>query len=127
MNLNMLKCKIHRATVTEADLNYTGSIGIDADLMKASGIIENEQVDVYNITNGERFTTYAIKKAGGSGAIEINGAAAHLAKKGHEVIIAAYVSMSEAEAKVHKPEIVFVDKKNRVQGSGIRVKGSGVR
>lgn len=113
MNLTMLQCKIHRATVTVADLNYTGSIAIDADLMKASGIIPNQQVDVYNITNGERFTTYAILAPGGSGAIEINGAAAHLAKAGHQVIIAAYVSMDKAAAEQWKPTLVFVDEKNK--------------
>jgi aspartate 1-decarboxylase len=118
MQLNMLKCKIHRATVTEADLDYTGSIAIDADLLKASGILPNEQVDIYNITNGERFTTYAIIAPGGSGAIEINGAAAHKATIGDEVIICAYAAMGEAEAKEHKPTLVFVDEENRIQNAG---------
>lgn len=114
----MLKCKIHRATVTEADLDYTGSIQVDADLMKAAGLLEHEQVDIYNITNGERFTTYVITGKGGSGIIGINGAAAHKASVGDKIIIAAYVSMSEDEAKEHRPDIVFVDEKNRIKDNG---------
>lgn len=125
MILTMLKGKIHRATVTEADLNYTGSIGVDADLLKAAGIIEFEQVDVYNLTNGERFTTYAILAPAGSGEITINGAAAHKAQPGHQVIIAAYVRMEEAEAKAHTPRLVFVDEENREMGVGFREAGVG--
>jgi aspartate 1-decarboxylase len=114
MQLTLLKCKIHRATVTEADLNYTGSIAIDADLLKASGILPHEQVDVYNITNGERFTTYAITAPGGSKTISINGAAAHKASVGDQVIICAYAGMDEQEAKSFKPTLVFVDDNNEV-------------
>lgn len=115
MQLKMLKGKIHRATVTEADLEYNGSIGIDADLMRASGIIPNEYVEVYNITNGNRFNTYGFAAEGGSGVISINGAAAHLASPGDKVIICAFVTMGEEEAKEHKPSLVFVDEENRIK------------
>ena len=90
MLIEVLKSKIHRVTVTEADLDYIGSITIDADMMDAAGIIENEKVEIYNITNGERFATYAIRGERGSGVIGINGAAAHKAMVGHLLIIAAY-------------------------------------
>ncbi len=112
--LNILKAKIHRATVTEADLNYEGSITIDPALLEASGILPYEQVDVLNITNGARFTTYAIEsKKHGKGDIKVNGAAARLVQQGDLVIICAFASMSEAEAKKHKPTLVFVDKNNK--------------
>ena len=113
MMLTMLKAKIHRATVTRADLHYEGSISIDSGLLHDTGILPHEQVDVLNITNGHRFTTYAIPAPSGSGEIGINGAAAHLAKPGDLVIILAYVQMDEAEAKRHKPEILLVDSRNR--------------
>ncbi len=115
MLLKMLKGKVHRAVVTEADLNYEGSIGIDEDLMEASGIITNEHVEVYNITNGARFTTYAIPSPRGSGRIFIYGAAAHLAKKGHLLIICSYTFMKERKAKNWHPKVVLVDKKNRIK------------
>ena len=99
MQLTLLKGKIHRATVTQCDLNYEGSISVDAALLERSGILANEQVDVLNINNGERFTTYAIPAPAGSGTIGINGAAARLAQKGDLVIIVAYARMEEAEAK----------------------------
>jgi aspartate 1-decarboxylase len=118
MMLTLLKCKLHRAIVTEADLNYTGSIGIDADLMKAVGILPHEQVDVYNITNGNRITTYAIKTPGGSGNVTINGAAAHLFKKGDKVIICAYAQMTEQEAREHKPTVIILGEKNQVERHG---------
>lgn len=111
MNLTLMKCKIHRATVTDADLTYEGSISIDKDLIKAAGLYINEQVDIYNCNNGARFTTYVIE--GKKGQICLNGAAARHVQKGDLVIIVAYASMSEAEAKVHKPNVVFVDEKNR--------------
>ena len=106
-----MKAKIHRATVTKADLHYEGSITIDKKLLKASGILPFEQVDVLNITNGERFTTYAIE--GGDGEIQINGAAAHLCKKGHMVIIVSYCQLDSKQAPKHKPKVVLVDKKNK--------------
>jgi aspartate 1-decarboxylase len=109
----MLKSKIHRATVTDADLEYEGSITIDRDLLKASDIWPFERVEVYNIDNGERFATYAIEAPAGSGEICVNGAAAHLVKPGHKVIIASYVSMEEAEIPRYEQRIVLVDDKNR--------------
>ena len=113
MQLEMLKCKIHRATVTEADLNYEGSIGIDSALLAAAGIREFERVEIYNITNGERFATYAITMPKNSGQIQINGAAARLCQKGDLVIICAYCALDAKEAEKHKPTIVMVDGKNR--------------
>ena len=93
MNIEILKSKIHRATVTQADLDYIGSITIDEDLMDAVNLIENEKVDIYDVTNGNRLHTYVIKGKRGSGVIGINGAAAHLVKKGDIVIISSYASM----------------------------------
>jgi aspartate 1-decarboxylase len=110
----MLKSKVHRATVTQADLDYVGSIAIDDDLMEASDIIENEQVHVWNITTGERFVTYAIHGGKGSGVICINGAAAHLANPGDLVIIASFVDVDEEEAVNWRPSLVFVDENNRI-------------
>ncbi len=114
MNIEVLKSKIHRATVTQADLNYIGSITIDEDLLDAANIIENERVDIYNITNGERLCTYAIKGERSSGVIGINGAAAHKVNVGDLVIIVSYCSMDFEEAKKHKPSIVFPDKNNKI-------------
>lgn len=111
----MLKSKIHRATVTDANLDYEGSVAIDEALMEAAGIYPFEQVQIYNINNGNRFTTYAIKAGRGSGTISINGAAAHLAKKGDMVIIASYAQLEEAEAKDHAPVLVYVDGRNAVK------------
>lgn len=110
----MMKSKIHRATVTESNLDYEGSITIDELLMEKADILPYEQVDVYNLSNGERFTTYAIKGERNSGIICINGAAAHKAKKGDKVIIVAYGIYSEEELKNFEPKKVFVDEKNRL-------------
>lgn len=107
MLVNVLKSKIHRVTVTEADIDYIGSITIDEALMEASNIIENEQVDIYNITNGKRFHTYAIKGERGSGVIGINGAAAHKAPVGSLLIIASYAMMDFEEAKQWHPTVIF--------------------
>ncbi len=115
MQLTLFKGKIHRATVTMADLNYEGSISIDTDLLKAAGILVHEQVDVVNITNGERFTTYTIPAPAGSGSVQINGAAARKAQIGDKVIIISYASMSEEEAKSFQPKVVLVDEENRVK------------
>ena len=112
MQLSLLKAKIHRATVTDADLNYEGSISIDEALLAASGILPFEQVDVLNITNGERFTTYVIADST-PGIIRINGAAARKVQRGDLVIICAYTSMSEAEARQWTPTVVLVDTQNR--------------
>lgn len=113
MNLTMMKGKLHRATITECDLEYEGSIGIDAELLSAAGILPNEQVDVLNISNGERLTTYAIVAPAGSGAIALNGAAARRAMRGDRVIIVAYAQMSAAEAQRHVPAVVLLDDANR--------------
>lgn len=115
MILNMMKAKIHRATVTQCDLNYEGSITIDRDLLEASGILVNEQVDVLNINTGARFTTYAIEGKAGSGVIGINGAAARLAQAGDLVIVIAYAQMEEAEAKRHRPTVLLMDGQNRIK------------
>lgn len=114
MQLTLFKAKIHRATVTQADLNYEGSISVDTDLLKASGILIHEKVDVLNINNGERFTTYTIAAPAGSGQIKVNGAAARLVHTGDPVIIIAYASMSEEEAKSFKPKVVLVDGSNKI-------------
>ena len=107
MLVTVLKSKIHRVTVTESNLDYIGSITIDEALMEASGIIENEKVDIYNITNGERLSTYAIKGERGSGVIGINGAAAHKAPVGSLVIIASYAMMDMDEASQWHPTVIF--------------------
>jgi len=109
----MLKSKIHRATVTGADLHYEGSITIDPLLMKEADILDNEFVDIWNINFGTRFSTYAISGQPGSGVICINGAAARKVSKGDLVIIASWKNMNDAEARAHKPKLVFVDEKNR--------------
>lgn len=114
MQLTLLKGKIHRATVTQCDLHYEGSISVDSALMERAGILPNEQVDVLNINNGNRFTTYAIPAPAGSGTIGINGAAARLAQKDDLVIIIAYARMAEAEAKTWQPRVVLVDSSNKV-------------
>jgi len=121
MQLTLLKGKIHRATVTQCDLNYEGSISVDATLLDRAGILAHEQVDVLNITNGQRFTTYAIPAPAGSGMIGINGAAARLAQKGDLVIIVAYARMEEAEAKSFSPRVVPVDGNNRPQAPSLRI------
>lgn len=107
MLVQVLKSKIHRVTVTEADLDYIGSITIDAAMVEAANMIENERVDIYNITNGERFSTYVIKGERGSGVIGINGAAAHKAHVGDLLIIASYAMMDFEEAKEHTPTVIF--------------------
>ncbi|VAW35563.1 Aspartate 1-decarboxylase [hydrothermal vent metagenome] len=115
MQRMMLKGKIHRATVTDADLDYEGSVAIDAGLMEAAGILPYEKVAIYNVTNGNRLETYAIVASKGSGEVCINGAAAHKAGKGDIVIIACYAGMTEAEAEGHLPSLVYVDENNRVK------------
>jgi len=114
----MLKSKIHRATVTEADLHYVGSVAIDRDLMDAADLLEGEKVAIADITNGARLETYVIPAPRGSGTITINGAAAHLVRAGDLVIIMNYASMDDAEAKRWKPIVVHVDEKNRVISLG---------
>lgn len=114
MNIEILKSKIHRATITEADLNYIGSITIDEDLMDAANLIENEKVSIFNINNGERISTYVIKGERGSGGISLNGAAARRVAVGDLVIIVSYASMDFEETKTFKPAILFPDENNRI-------------
>jgi len=114
MQIEVLKSKIHRCTITEADLHYVGSIAIDEDLMNAAQLIENEKVHIYNITNGERLETYVIKGARGSGIISLNGAAARKAAIGDLVIIVSYASMDIDEAANYKPAIIFPDSHNKL-------------
>jgi aspartate 1-decarboxylase len=109
----MLKSKIHRATVTQADLNYVGSVTVDADLMEAADLLEGEQVTIVDIDNGARLVTYVITGERGSGVIGINGAAAHLIHPGDLVILIAYGVMEDAQARRHQPRVVFVDPANR--------------
>lgn len=113
MQRTMLKSKIHRATVTEANLEYEGSITIDRDLLKKADVWPFERVEVYNCDNGARFATYAIEGVAGSGVICINGAAAHLARPGHKIIIATYVAMEEADIPSYRQKIVLVNDKNQ--------------
>jgi aspartate 1-decarboxylase len=110
----MMKSKIHRATVTQADLHYVGSVTIDSALMEAADLLEGEQVAIVDITNGARLETYVIPGKRGSGVIGINGAAAHLVKPGDLAIIISYAALEEAEARRFRPKIVHVDEKNRI-------------
>ena len=110
----MMKSKIHRATVTQADLHYVGSVTIDSALMEAADLLEGEQVAIVDITNGARIETYAIPGEPGSGVIGINGAAAHLVHPGDLVIIISYAGLTDAEARALQPRIVHVDEKNRI-------------
>ena len=115
MLLTMLKAKLHRATVTQADLDYEGSIAIDRDLLDASGILPNEQVDVLNITNGARFTTYAIEAPRGSKVIGVNGAAARLVQKGDKIIVVTYGQLPAEEARNYNPVVVLLDDQNDIK------------
>lgn len=110
----LLTGKIHRATVTGADLHYIGSISVDAALLEAAGILAHEQVQVVDITNGSRLETYAIPAPAGSGTIQLNGAAAHLVDVGDLVIVMAYAQFEDAEARAWRPRVVHVDRRNRV-------------
>lgn len=114
MILTLLKSKIHRATVTESNLNYVGSITIDKDLMEASGILEYERVSVVNIDNGNRFETYVIEGDCGSGVICVNGAAARLVHSGDKIIILAYCQIDSTKAKNHLPKVVFTGTGNKI-------------
>lgn len=111
MQIEVLKSKIHRVTVTQADLDYIGSVTIDEDLMEAANLIENEKVDIYNYNNGERFTTYVIKGERGSKVICLNGPASLKVNVGHEVIIASYALMDFEQAKKFRPTVIFPDTK----------------
>jgi len=114
MMINMLKGKIHRVRVTQAELDYVGSITVDEELLDAAGILEYEKVHIVDINNGQRFETYTIKGEKGSGTICLNGAAARCVQKDDLIIIMSYAAMSEEEAAEHKPFVVFVDENNRI-------------
>ncbi len=114
MKRTLLKSKIHRATVTDGNLLYQGSVSIDPMLLEAADIVPHERVEIYNCTNGERFATYAIPGTPGKGEIVINGAAAHKAGAGDVVILATYADYEDAECRAHQPSLVFVDGKNRI-------------
>lgn len=116
--ITMLKSKLHRATVTNSDLNYEGSITVDPDLLDAADILVYEQVDVLNINNGQRFTTYTIPGKKGSGDICINGAAARLVQKGDLVIICTYTNIEKEKARNHVPKVILLDENNRIKTYG---------
>ena len=117
MRRTLFKSKIHRATVTHADLEYEGSVTIDRDLMVAADIVEHEQVHIWNVTRGSRLVTYALEGPPGSGEVCVNGAAAHQAKPGDIVIIATFAEMDAEEAAAHRPKVVLVDARNRTVDS----------
>jgi aspartate 1-decarboxylase len=121
MQRTMLKSKIHRATVTHAELEYEGSCAIDEDLLDAADIREYQQIDIYNVTNGERFSTYAIRAERASGVISVNGAAARRAQVGDTLIIAPYAVYNELEVQRHQPDLVYVDGRNRIRRHGQQI------
>jgi len=110
----MLQAKLHRVRVTQSELHYEGSCAIDDNLLDAAGIMEYQQIDIFNVTNGERFTTYAIRAQRGSGTISVNGAAAHKANPGDIIIIACFATYSEIELHKYHPRLVYVDEANRI-------------
>jgi aspartate 1-decarboxylase len=114
MHITLLKAKLHRACVTHAELDYEGSCAIDSNLLDSSGILEYEQIQIYNVTNGERFTTYAIRAEAGSHVISVNGAAAHKARVGDRLIICSYAGLDAAAARNHKPKLIYLDENNHV-------------
>ena len=118
MQLTLLKSKLHRACVTLVNKEYEGSCAIDGDLLDAAGIHQYEQIQIYNIDNGERFTTYAIRAQEGSGTISLNGAAAHKAAPGHRVIICTYAVLDEAELPLFQPTLIYLDEHNRIVRRG---------
>ena len=118
MHRTLLKSKIHRITVTDANIEYEGSITVDRDLMDAADFYHYEQVHIFNVTNGNRFVTYVIEGERGSNEICVNGAAAHLAKKGDCLIVASFASYSESECEAHIPKLVYVDVKNQITRIG---------
>ncbi|KRT55501.1 aspartate 1-decarboxylase [endosymbiont of Ridgeia piscesae] len=118
MLLTVLKCKLHRACVTHSEVDYEGSCAVDSDLLDLAGIREYEQIQIYNVTNGQRFTTYAIRAEAGSRIISVNGAAAHKADPGDRVIICAYAGLDEQELEQFKPTLVYLNEQNRVTRTG---------
>lgn len=123
MQRHLMKSKIHRATITSADLHYEGSLTVDADLLDAADLRTHEEVQVVNVNNGARFSTYVIPGPRGSGVIQLNGAAARLGMAGDLVIVISYGLYDEAEAARHHPTVVFVDEKNRVARPSLRAEG----
>jgi aspartate 1-decarboxylase len=121
--LHLFKSKIHRATVTHADLDYEGSVTISGELMDAAGMLEHEQVHIWNVTRGTRLVTYTLRGEDGSGIVCINGAAAHLMKPGDKVILATFAEVDAEHAKGWQPTVVFVDEHNRIAGQGSEVAG----
>ncbi|MCB1876830.1 MAG: aspartate 1-decarboxylase [Chromatiales bacterium] len=121
MQLTMLKAKLHQARVTHSELEYEGSCAIDGVLLDTAGIREYEQIQIYNVANGERFTTYAIRAEEGSGVISVNGAAAHKASPGDRVIICAYGVLEEAELADFHPTLVYLDAENRIKRTGHQI------
>ena len=115
MQLTLLKAKLHQARVTHSELEYEGSCAIDADLLNEAGIHEYEQIHIYNLNNGERFTTYAIRAEDNSGIISVNGAAAHKASPGDRVIICTYAVLSQQEASAFKPTLIYLDEANKIK------------
>jgi aspartate 1-decarboxylase len=114
MQVTLLKAKLHRARVTHAELDYEGSCAIDSQLLDAAGMLDYEQIQIYNVTSGERFTTYAMRAEAGTGIISINGAAAHRAKPGDIIIICAYCQMGAAEAINYKPRLIYLNEHNHI-------------
>jgi aspartate 1-decarboxylase len=114
MERTLLKSKVHRATVTDANLAYEGSVTLDPLLMEAADILDFERVEIYNIDNGERFATYAIPGTPGAGELVLNGAAAHKVKPGHLVIVCTYATYTDEQARAHRPDLVYVDGQNRI-------------
>ncbi len=121
MQRTMLKSKLHRVRVTHSELHYEGSCAIDDDLLDAADIREYQQIDIYNVSNGERFTTYAIRAQRGSGVISINGAAAHKANPGDILIIATYAMYNELELQKYHPQLIYVDERNRIVAQRDRI------
>jgi aspartate 1-decarboxylase len=127
MTREMLRAKVHRITVTECDVAYEGSLTLDRDVMDACGMVPFEKIDVYDVDNGNRFTTYLIEGERGSGACCVNGAAARLVERGHKVIVASYAAVDQRDVATHTPRIVLVDERNRItvvkdnEGAGVRV------
>lgn len=121
MLLNILKAKIHRASVTHAELHYEGSCAIDAELLEAAGIVEYEQIHIFNVNNGQRFVTYAIRGEPRSGMISVNGAAAHCAEPGDLVIICAFGQIEVSAVAAHRPKLVYVDRENRLTHTNDRI------
>ena len=127
MTREMLRAKVHRITVTERNVEYEGSLTLDASLMQACGMVPYERIDVYDVDNGSRFSTYLIEGAPGSGACCVNGAAAHMVEVGHKLIIASYCALDDSQVRGHKPKVALVDGRNRLtvlkdhEAAGVRV------